>query len=47
VLDLGPSPRPFAIAVWVRDEGDMPVYRIVRRDIHAASVAAAMARQMA
>jgi len=37
--------RDFAVAAWVRDEGGVPLYRIVQRDIKAESVAATLARQ--
>jgi hypothetical protein len=35
----------FAVAVWARDEGAVPICRIARRDIDAATVAATIARQ--
>ena len=37
VLELGP--RNWSIATWMRDERDVPVYRITHRDIRAASTA--------
>ena len=43
VLELGP--RNFAIARWLRDEKDVPLYSIVRKDVKAASIAATLARQ--
>ncbi len=42
ILEL--DPQDFAVAAWVRDERGMPVYRIVEREIQAASVAATVAR---
>ena len=43
VLRLGP--HDFAVAVWLRDEGEVPVYEIKQREIREASVAATVARQ--
>jgi hypothetical protein len=43
VLHLGP--HDFAVAVWIRDEGNVPLYEVRHRDIREASVAAAVARQ--
>jgi hypothetical protein len=43
VLHLGP--HDFAVAVWIRDEGTVPVYAVRQREIREASVAAAVARQ--
>jgi hypothetical protein len=43
VLQLGP--HDFAVAVWIRDEGTVPLYEVRHRDIREASVAAAVARQ--
>jgi hypothetical protein len=44
VLVLGR--RNWGIAAWIRDERDVPVYRITQRDIRAASTAATMVRQV-
>ena len=44
VLELGP--RNWGIAAWMRDERDVPVYRIVQRDVRAASTAATTARKL-
>ena len=44
VLVLGP--RNWGIAAWMRDEHDVPVYRITQKDIRAASTAATLARQV-
>jgi hypothetical protein len=43
VLHLGPY--DFAVAVWIRDEADVPVYEVRYRDIREPSVAATVARQ--
>ena len=43
VLILGP--RNWGIATWMRDERDVPIYRITHRDIRAASTAATIARK--
>ena len=44
VLALGP--RNWGIAQWIKDERDVPVYRITQRDIRAASTAAVLARKL-
>jgi hypothetical protein len=44
VLTLGP--RNWGIAQWMKDERDVPVYRITHRDIRAASTAAVLARKL-
>ena len=44
VLELGP--RNWGIAACIRDERDVPVYRITQRDIRAASTAAVLARNL-
>ena len=42
-LQLGP--RDFSVLVWVRNEGDPPVYRVAKNRIKAASTAAMLARK--
>ena len=44
ILQLGP--RDFSVLVWVRDEGDAPVYRVSKDRIKAASTAAVLARKL-
>ena len=44
VLELGP--HDYAVAVWIRDEGEQPVYEIREREIREAKVAAAVARRL-
>jgi hypothetical protein len=44
VLELGP--RNWGIAQWLKDERDVPVYRITHRDIRATSTAATIARKL-
>jgi hypothetical protein len=43
ILQLGP--RDFSVLVWVRDEGDTPIYRVVKDRIKAASTAGVLARK--
>jgi hypothetical protein len=44
ILQLGP--RDFSVLAWVRDEGDAPVYRVVKDRIKAASTAAVLVRKL-
>lgn len=44
VLQLGP--HDFAVAVWIRDEGEQPVYEIRETEIRETKVAAAVARRL-
>ena len=44
VLQLGP--HDFAVAVWIRDEGEQPVYEIREREIREAKIAATVARRL-
>jgi len=44
ILQLGP--RDLSVFAWVRDEGDEPVYRVVKDRIKAASTAAVLARKV-
>ena len=44
ILELGP--RDFSVLVWVRDEGEAPIYRVVKDRIKAASTAAELARKL-
>ena len=45
ILQIGP--RDFSVLVWIRDEGDEPVYRVVKDKIKAASTAAVLAQHSA
>ena len=44
ILQLGP--RDCSVLVWVRDEGETPVYRVVKDRIKAASTAAVHAPRL-
>ena len=44
ILQLGP--RDFSVLVWVRDEGDTPVYRVAQTGIKAAKLAATLAGKL-
>src|SRR5262245_36549998 len=44
ILEL--APRDHAVAVWTREAGGEPVYKIVRRGIKAGSTARVNARQL-
>ena len=44
ILQIGP--RDFSVVVWVRDEGETPVYRAAKDRIKAASTAAVLARKL-
>ena len=44
ILQLGP--RDYSVLVWVRDEGETPVYRVAKDRIKAASTAGVIARKL-
>ena len=44
ILQLGP--RDYSVLVWVRDEGETPVYRVVKEKIKAASTAGVLVRTL-
>ena len=44
ILELGP--RDFSVLVWVREEGNTPIYRVAKVRIKAASTAAVLARKL-
>ena len=43
-----PPARPanFSMLLWVRDEGETPVYRVMKDKIKAASTATVLARKL-
>jgi hypothetical protein len=44
VLQLGP--HDFAVAVWIRDEGEQPVYEIRETGIREPKIAATVAKRL-